>query len=83
MAQSIPAKMTGAEIVSRDPATGEEIGRVPLTLPEEVARAVGRARAAQNAWTAKSFRERGRLVMHARKIILKEWSPKPGYTARQ
>jgi succinate-semialdehyde dehydrogenase/glutarate-semialdehyde dehydrogenase len=72
MAQSIPAKITGAEIVSRDPATGEEIGRVPLTLPEEVARAVGRARAAQNAWAAKSFGERGRIVMHARKIILKE-----------
>ena len=72
MAQSIPAKITGAEIVSRDPATGEEIGRVPLTLPEEVARAVGRARAAQNAWAAKSFGERGRIMMHARKIILKE-----------
>ena len=72
MAQSIPAKITGAEIVSRDPATGEEIGRVPLTLPEEVARAVGRARAAQPAWAAKSFRDRGRLIMQARKIILKE-----------
>src|SRR5687768_1881802 len=72
MAQSIPAKITGAEIVSRDPATGEEIGRVPLTLPEEVARAVGRARAAQNAWAAKSFGDRGRIMMRARKIILKE-----------
>src|SRR3989440_3394513 len=68
----MPAKITGAEIVSRDPATGEEIGRVPLTLPEEVARAVDRARAAQTAWAAKSFRERGRIVMNARKIVLKE-----------
>ena len=72
MAQSIPAKITGAEIVSRDPATGEEIGRVPLTLPEEVARAVGRARAAQNAWAAQSFGDRGRIMMQARRIILKE-----------
>ena len=72
MAQSIPAKIAGAEIVSRDPATGEEIGRVPLTLPEEVARAVDRARAAQAAWAAKSFRERGRIVMNARRIVLKE-----------
>ncbi len=72
MAQSIPAKITGAEIVSRDPATGEEIGRVPLTLPEEVARAVGRARAAQNAWAANSYRDRGRIMMQARRIILKE-----------
>ncbi|MFY9619359.1 MAG: aldehyde dehydrogenase family protein [Pyrinomonadaceae bacterium] len=72
MAQSIPAKITGAEIVSRDPATGEEIGRVPLTLPEEVARAVGRARSVQNAWGANSFRDRGRIMMQARRIILKE-----------
>lgn len=72
MAQSSPAKITGAEIVSRDPATGEEIGRVPLTLPEEVARAVDRARAAQTAWAAKTFRERGRIMMQARKLILKE-----------
>ncbi len=72
MAQSIPAKISGAEIVSRDPATGEEIGRVPLTLPEEVARAVDRARAAQAAWAEKSFRERGRIVMNARRIVLKE-----------
>lgn len=72
MAQSIPAKAPVPEIISRDPATGEEIGRVPLTLPEEVARAVGRARAAQHAWAARSFRERGRVVMHARKIILNE-----------
>src|SRR6185503_107042 len=72
MAQSIPAKITGAEIVSRAPATGEEIGRVPLTLPEEVARAVGRARAAQNAWAANSFRDRGRIMMQARRSILKE-----------
>ena len=72
MAQSIPARITGAEIISRDPATGEEIGRVALTMPEEVARAVDRARAAQTAWAGKSFHERGRVVMNARKIILKE-----------
>jgi succinate-semialdehyde dehydrogenase/glutarate-semialdehyde dehydrogenase len=72
MAQSIPAKVTGAEIISRAPATGEEIGRVPLTLPEEVARAVDRARAAQLAWAARSFHERGRVIMQARKLILKE-----------
>ena len=59
-------------MISRDPATGEEIGRVPLTLPEEVARAVDRARAAQTAWAAKPFGARGRVIMRARKIVLKE-----------
>lgn len=72
MAQSIPAKSPGAEIICHDPATGEEIGRAPLFMPEEVARAVGRARDAQPAWAAKSYRERGRVIMKARQIILKE-----------
>jgi succinate-semialdehyde dehydrogenase/glutarate-semialdehyde dehydrogenase len=72
MAQSMPAKSTGAEIICHNPATGEEIGRAPLVMPEEVARAVGRAREAQPAWAAKSFHERGRIVMEARRIILRE-----------
>ena len=72
MAQSIPAKTEAPEIISRDPATGEEIGRVPLTLPEEVARAVDRARAAQAAWSATSFHARGRIILQARKVILNE-----------
>ena len=72
MAQSIPAKSPGAEIICHDPATGEEIGRAPLVMPEEVARAVGRARAAQTAWAARPYSERGRLIMAARNVILKE-----------
>jgi acyl-CoA reductase-like NAD-dependent aldehyde dehydrogenase len=72
MAQSIPAKSERPEIIVRDPATGGEIGRAPLTIPEEVARAVGRAREAQSAWASRSIRERGRVVMKARRIILKE-----------
>jgi succinate-semialdehyde dehydrogenase/glutarate-semialdehyde dehydrogenase len=72
MVQSIPAKSESPEIISHNPATGEEIGRAPLTLPEEVARAVDRARAAQTAWATTSFRARGRIILRARKIVLKE-----------
>jgi acyl-CoA reductase-like NAD-dependent aldehyde dehydrogenase len=72
MAQSITAKSPGAEIIVHNPATGEQIGRAPLTMPEEVARAVGRAREAQPAWADTPFRERGRVIMEARKIILAE-----------
>jgi acyl-CoA reductase-like NAD-dependent aldehyde dehydrogenase len=38
---------TVREVVSYDPATGEEVGRVPLRSAEEVGAAVARARAAQ------------------------------------
>ena len=72
MAQSIPAKLETAELIAHDPATGEEIGSAPLTMPEDVARAVGRARGAQSAWARASFRERGRVIMKARRIVLKE-----------
>lgn len=72
MAQTIAAKSSGAEIISHNPLTGEEIGRAPLLIPEEVARAVGRAREAQAAWAAQSFRERGRAIMAARKIFLND-----------
>src|SRR5437016_6467124 len=72
MAQSIPAKSTGAELISRNPAEGEEIGRAPIVMPEDVARAVGRAREAQSEWASLTYRELGRLIMKARKIILKE-----------
>src|SRR5882672_7530104 len=72
MAQSIPAKSERPEIIVRDPATGGEIGRAALTIPEEVARAVGRAREAQSAWARASFRQRGRVIMKARRIVLKE-----------
>src|SRR5260370_2594603 len=72
MAQSIPAKLETAELIDHDPATGEEIGSAHVTMPEDVARAVGRAREAQSAWSRASFRERGRVIMNARRIVLKE-----------
>ena len=67
--QTLPATQT-REIISRDPSTGEEIGRVPLMNAGEVAAAVSRARAAQHAWADLSYRERGRYILRAREIVL-------------
>ncbi|MCA1631895.1 MAG: aldehyde dehydrogenase family protein, partial [Acidobacteria bacterium] len=60
------------EIVSYDPATNEEIGRVPVGTSEEVRRAVARAREAQAGWAARSYAERGRVILRAREIVLDE-----------
>jgi acyl-CoA reductase-like NAD-dependent aldehyde dehydrogenase len=60
------------EIVSCDPATGEEVGRVPLLTAADVDAAVARARAAQKGWAALSFRERASVVMRARALVLEE-----------
>jgi acyl-CoA reductase-like NAD-dependent aldehyde dehydrogenase len=68
--QTISAPSKPSEIVSYDPATGEEIGRAPLSSPEDVKEAVDRARAAQPAWASLSFRDRGRVILRARKLLL-------------
>ena len=60
------------EIISYDPGTGAELGRAPLASPEEVVQAVSRARAAQPAWAALSFAERGRVIFKARDISLQQ-----------
>ena len=40
------------EIVSKDPATGAELGRVRVSTPSDIAQAVNQAKAAQAAATA-------------------------------
>jgi acyl-CoA reductase-like NAD-dependent aldehyde dehydrogenase len=63
---------TLSEIISYDPATGREIGRAPLFSAAAVAVAVRQAREAQPRWAALSFRERGRVMLRARQIVLAE-----------
>jgi succinate-semialdehyde dehydrogenase/glutarate-semialdehyde dehydrogenase len=70
--QSLPQVKTVSEIISYDPATGEEIGRARLSSDEDVQRAANRARAAQPAWANLSFRERARIVLQARDLMLAE-----------
>ena len=57
-------------LISIDPSTGEEIGRVLLMDASEVAAAVARARAAQTAWAKLSYEDRARFILRARKIVL-------------
>jgi len=58
------------EIISYNPATGVEVGRVPQTPEAEVRAAVARSRVAFQSWRKTSFAERRRLVMRARDVIL-------------
>ncbi|HYP50783.1 MAG TPA: aldehyde dehydrogenase family protein, partial [Pyrinomonadaceae bacterium] len=69
---SFPTRQQQEEIVSYNPATNEEIGRVPVTSAENVQIAVEKSRAAFLKWRATSFKERARIVMKAREIILAE-----------
>jgi succinate-semialdehyde dehydrogenase/glutarate-semialdehyde dehydrogenase len=60
------------QIVSYNPATGEEIGRVDQTSDDDVRAAVERSREAFHRWKTTSFRERRELVVRARDVILAE-----------
>jgi acyl-CoA reductase-like NAD-dependent aldehyde dehydrogenase len=58
------------EIISYDPSTGDEIGRVPLMNASDVTAAVNKARAAQPAWARLSYRSRAEFILRARELVL-------------
>lgn len=65
-------EINSAEIVSYDPATIIEIGRIKITSAEDVAGAVARSREVFHKWKTTTFAERKALVMKAREVILAE-----------
>ena len=67
--QSLSSPQT-REIVSVNPSTGRENGRVPLMNAADVAAAVKQARQAQETWSQLSFRARAKYILRAREIVL-------------
>ena len=63
-------KPAGKTIEVHNPATGELIGTVAACSPDDVAAMVERARAAQPAWEALGFDERGRILRRMQKWTL-------------
>src|SRR5579862_7127186 len=63
---SAPAR----EIVSLNPSTLAEVGRVPICTRKDVSAAVVKARAAQPAWAALSFKERAKYILRAKTISI-------------
>jgi len=72
MSAVIEVKEGQDELVSYDPATGAEVGRVKQTSAEEIAQAVVRSREVFHLWKKTPFAERKALVMEAREVILAE-----------
>ena len=68
-------KKTGTEngtatgIAVKNPATGEVIATVPALSADDVNELVARARAAQPAWDALGFEERGRVLLRMQKWV--------------
>src|SRR5687767_9343434 len=60
------------DIITYNPATGEEVGSAPCASAKEVEAAVGRSRIAFQFWRKTTFSERKKLIMAAREVILAE-----------
>ncbi len=67
---SFPA--ANEEIISYNPATGAEIGRVRNNSAENVRIAARKSAAAFGKWRVTSYKERARFIMKARDVILSE-----------
>jgi acyl-CoA reductase-like NAD-dependent aldehyde dehydrogenase len=61
--------MNGSGIPVENPATGELIATVPALSASDVQELVARARAAQPAWEALGFEERGRILLRMQKWV--------------
>src|SRR3954465_13162745 len=61
---------TSDQIPVENPATGQTIGHVPDTHPDEIARMVATARAAQPAWAEMGFDARAKVFYRARKWLV-------------
>jgi acyl-CoA reductase-like NAD-dependent aldehyde dehydrogenase len=72
MASVIQIEPGAEQIISYNPATGEEVGRVEQASGEDVRAAVDRSCHAFHKWKKTSFRERRELIMRARDVILAE-----------
>lgn len=57
------------ELVSTEPAGGEEVGRFPVASADDVAAAVGRARAAQEWWAGLGFAGRKARLLKYRAVV--------------
>ncbi len=72
MSGTITAEDNLKQIISYNPATGAEVGRVPITSTNDVAAAVENARVAYRSWKTTSYTERAKLIMMAREVILSQ-----------
>ena len=68
----LTADVQAEELVSYNPATGEEVGRIRTSTWDDVNAAVERSRKVFHKWKTTSFAQRKRLVMRAREVILAE-----------
>jgi acyl-CoA reductase-like NAD-dependent aldehyde dehydrogenase len=61
---------SGATETTRAPFTGEPLAELPVSSPQDVARAYAAARAAQPAWAARPLADRVRVLLRLHDLVL-------------
>ncbi len=61
-----------SELISRNPANGEELGRAPIYTPEQVRAAVQAARGAQTGWGQASLRQRLQELKRLSRVLVEQ-----------
>ena len=69
------ADLTGETMDIVSPLTGSPIGRVPRLGPDDVDRAVQRARTAQRRWARTPMRERSRVLLALHDLVWRLRNP--------
>lgn len=64
------SEIVAGELISTDPASGEEVGRLPAASAEDVATAVARAKAAAAWWAGLGFDGRKKRLLAWRKVLV-------------
>ena len=60
------------ELLSVNPATLEELGRTPISTPNDVQQALARAKAAAPGWASARFDQRGALILKAKALLVQK-----------
>lgn len=60
------------KLESFNPATGELVGAVPVTAPEDVQGVVDAVAAVQPAWARLTLEERGAVLRRVAQVVLEE-----------
>ena len=70
MSAVIKIEQDTGEIISYNPATEAEVGRVPDMSADDVRAAVTRSRIAFHTWRSTTYKQRAAYIMRAREVIL-------------
>src|SRR5512141_1893055 len=70
LTEAVVAAPGGPTTTTYAPFTGEPLAELPVSTPDDVARAYAVARAAQPAWAARPLKERVAVVLRLHDLLL-------------